>query len=160
ASAGVNNAIHVFETANGAEVRPIPGHDAPVNAVGLARDGAHLITSSMTGRIQGWNAKTGARGRSWIVPPEKDFVLATAPAAQTVVTGGDGLRFWDSQTGKEKMQLPGKPGESPVSLLYSPDGARLAVGRHDGSVEVWDIGQKKVIHQLKHEGPAYALAFT
>ncbi|HWY88545.1 MAG TPA: WD40 repeat domain-containing protein, partial [Gemmataceae bacterium] len=74
--------------------------------------------------------------------------------------GIDAIRFWDPRTARETMQLPANPGDPVLCMAYSPEGNMLAVGRRQGSVELWDVGQKQLAQDFRYAGPAYALAFT
>jgi WD40 repeat protein len=165
ASAGVNNAIRLFETASGKEVRPGPGHAAGISSIALSADGKLLASASAPGVIHLWNTATGQDIRHWSCPPTppgSDVVLAFSPDSQTVVSanGSDAIRFWQAQSGEEKMQLPGNAGDPALSVLYAPDGTKLILGRRQGTVELWDLADKKVVQQFKYNGPAYALAVT
>jgi WD40 repeat protein len=162
ASAGVNNAVRLFDVASGREVRPGPGHAAGITSIALSPDGKFLISASVAGAIHLWDAKSGADIRHWLSPTAGEMVLAFAPDSQTVVSanGNDAIRFWNSHTGQEKMQLPANPTDPVLSLAYAPDGGHLAVGRRLGTVELWDLGEKKLIHQFQYPGAAYAMTFA
>jgi WD40 repeat protein len=162
ACAGISNTLRIFDAASGKEVRPGPGHAAGVASIALSTDGKWLVSGSITGHIRLWDAKTGQDVRQWSCAGAGDLVLAFAPDSQTVVSanGMDAIRFWDPQTAREKMQLPANAGDPVLCLTYSPDGGKLAVGRRLGTVEIWDLGEKRIVQQFKYAGPVYALAFT
>ena len=58
------------------------------------------------------------------------------------------VRIWDAATGQEIRTLPGR--KFPFSsLVFSPDGLRLASGYSDGGVQVWDAATGQEVGTLK-----------
>lgn len=73
--------------------------------------------------------------------------LAYSPDGRTLAgTVSEGFRVWDVATGRElfhgalKNDLPGYP--FATSLIFLPDGDRLATGLFDGTILLWDLEQK------------------
>ncbi|MDB5351512.1 MAG: hypothetical protein JWN86_2759 [Planctomycetota bacterium] len=73
------------------------------------------------------------------------------------------LPIWDTATGKIAQQLPGHPapisdrlgasGRAAHSLVWSPDGRRLASLRgNDGDVRIWDLKSGKVLTSFQFGG--------
>jgi WD40 repeat protein len=72
------------------------------------------------------------------------FVLALAPAANTLATSGDprGLRVWDVRSGKILRSF----GDDVFcSAAFSPDGAFLATGDFDNRVTLWDAHRGEAV---------------
>ena len=56
--------------------------------------------------------------------------------------------------------LEQRPGGKVLSLAFSPDGTRLAAGRQDASVTVWDLASGRVLaHHADQDGPVQFLSF-
>jgi WD40 repeat protein len=76
----------------------------------------------------------------------KSFVydVAFSRDGLTVATGGEvinGIKFWDSATGKLKGRII--PKKTVVGLSYNPDGKTLASGQSgEAPVRIWDIGKQ------------------
>jgi WD40 repeat protein len=78
-----------------------------------------------------------------------------------VVTALDAsAAVYEVTTGKEVAVLKGQPNS--YSLAVSRDGKWLATGSSDGSVCVWDLPRRKLLHKLTggHSDYVYFLAFS
>jgi len=74
------------------------------------------------------------------------------------------LTLWDVDHDRELDRLPGPAGSADASAVeFSPDGMALAVGRDDGSIEVWDLASHRLRSTLRDRSanyPPFALAFA
>jgi serine/threonine protein kinase/WD40 repeat protein len=102
-------------------------------------DGGRLVFVSPEGKLALWDWETNTLARQTdeqavhlAVGPGGRWVATTTPSRATVV--------YDLQAGAETLALPEEAGDV-WSLAWSPDGTRLAVGRSDGGVAVWDVEQ-------------------
>jgi WD40 repeat protein len=65
--------------------------------------------------------------------------LAFHPLKAILATARHDLRFFDLQSGKRIDLLPGGPTNEVQSVVFSPDGNRLALGMENGRVSIWDF---------------------
>ena len=81
------------------------------------------------------------------------YALAFNPDGMTLASCGRfAVRLWDLATGRHLLDV--EAGNFLISLAYSPDGRRLAVGRkaafgNDGGVDVWELEDGRGIRTLR-----------
>jgi tetratricopeptide (TPR) repeat protein len=77
------------------------------------------------------------------------------------MAGGDGtVRLWDVANRKELAAFLG-PTNGVKSVVFSPDGGRLAVAGGDGTVRLWDVANRKELATLRgHTGWVESVAFS
>jgi WD40 repeat protein len=76
--------------------------------------------------------------------------VAFSPDGKLLATGGryDGVRLFDSVSGKLFRFLPAKGGQGVFHLAFAPDGKTLASGGFDGALELWDVAAAKKSREL------------
>jgi WD40 repeat protein len=79
------------------------------------------------------------------------FGSALSPDGKRLATAaGRSVLLWDTAAGKavRRFDTPGPRG-TPMTLAFSPDGTRLAVGGgYSGELLVWDVGTGKEVHRV------------
>jgi WD40 repeat protein/DNA-binding SARP family transcriptional activator len=128
-----------------------------VNALAFSPDGRRLVTGSLGGNVDVWEARTGRQLDSLSGNLGQVLDLAFSPDGNRVATSStDGtVRLWDPRTGQQILTLArGVAGEVGAKskfcfrrnrsaylgvggkLAFSPDGTRLAYSAADGTVRV------------------------
>ena len=85
--------------------------------------------------------------------PSEVCSVVYSPDGKLLATGGrwDGVRLWDSTTGKALRFLPTVGGQGTFYLAFSPDSKTLVSCGTDGALEVWDVAVGKKSRQLGGE---------
>jgi WD40 repeat protein len=131
-----DSSLRIFQTTNGAEVRP-PA-TGPVTAFAVSRDGRHLAYSNARGAVilletHGWTEVRRLEGHQ-----AGASSIAFHPVTRYLAsTGRDGaVRIWDTDSGKTIHTLDVKP-ETDSRLVFGADGGTLVVSSADGVVRVY-----------------------
>jgi WD40 repeat protein len=136
-TASEDHTAKVWDATSGKKIVEMK-HDASIRSVSFTSDGRHLLSVSDDGVARVWDAETGAtlaevRGdsvRSATFSSDGRRVVMTCCDSQTA-------RVWDALTGKTLTEV--KFDTIVTSVVFSPDGRRLAVASSDGIVRVLDI---------------------
>jgi WD40 repeat protein len=148
ATGGQDEAVHVWDAAEGKELRTLPGQGGWVNDVCFSPDGRKLAASSPK-RLRVWD---DAGGKLLIDAAGEGGTPAFAPDGRTLAVGRGGtVRLWDVETGRPLRDLK-MPGGGPAfslgfSLAFSPEGRRLACSR-DSTIVLWDLNTGKPLHDF------------
>jgi WD40 repeat protein len=78
-------------------------------------------------------------------------VLAFSPDGKILAAGSRVVSLWSAADGKELATLKGT-GERISSLAWTSDSKTLVSGSYDGSINIWDIEQKKEKASFKFKG--------
>jgi WD40 repeat protein len=167
ASAHVDGVVHLWDMAKGEEVPVRLRHDESVGTLAFSPDGAKLATGSLDAALRLWDVRAALRGeprRELIRQPSGVTALAWAGGGEWLLTGHANrvLRlidpFRDPSRGRLLATLRGPEGL--VNLLVpSPDGQHVAVGSHDRTVRLYDLGSREQVAALDLRRPATSMCF-
>ena len=144
ASGGSDRTIKIWDVARPQPALVLRGHRGPVARLAFLPDGRRLVTAStplgdddrVHAEIWLWDARTGARLRTFDCPPGLVFDIAIGPTGRRLAAGIDHrIKLWEVETGEEVRTIAvipdGPPGGSSLrnsvrGLAFFPDGSRLA----------------------------------
>ncbi len=170
--------IKLWDTANGRELLGLPAHATPVWGLAFSPDGRQLASfgrgvaptgSVLPCEVKVWDAAGGKQllcipGNEAAAVPTASIAVAFSPAAaeprrRLAFADGPTIRVCDAATGKDLFRL-GKHPYLVNSVVYSPDGRRLASSSNDGVVKVWDADTGRETLAFQQVGGVVGLAFS
>ena len=140
-----NRSVCLWDLASGREV-PFLGPPLIFGWCNLAfyPDSDHLTFSAAGGKVETWDTRTVQRVSSF---GQSSHVAASRDARW--LTTGD---LWGSPAGSRVFSLPNERRQI-WAVALSPDGERVAVGRADGGLVIWNVA--KIQAQLAPLGLAW-----
>lgn len=124
------------------------GHDGRVKSIDFSPDGKWLVAADVTGHVRLWNLTCP-------VPRLTAVLECQSNDVQTVIFSHDSvtvasldsatIRLWrldelgNVQATSDLSSMSSYDDDLGSSIAFSPCGRRLAVGRTDGLIELWDL---------------------
>ena len=137
ASGSRDQTIRLWNPNNGKLKSTLTGHTGDISRMMFSPDGRTLVSGSRDDTVRLWNPNTGQQKRTltnragWTKP-----VVFSSDGA-TLLIGGHGIYIWDIQT--DQYKKPFSPDITDFfSVVFSPDGQRIASGSADNKVRLWE----------------------
>lgn len=132
------------------------GHAKAVPAIAFSADGRWIASGSGDHTVSLWDARTGARIRTFTGHAGEVCCVAFSPDGRRVATGSDDhlVSVWEVDTGAELDRVSH---DSPVrAVAFMSNGRHICSVSRDCVVEVWDSGLGE--EELRSGGQAQACA--
>ena len=149
ASGSGDRTVKVWDAAEGRRLYTLSDALDTVYALGFDPSGRRLAAAGADKMLRAWDltAEGGTLAFATIAHEEAIVALTFTPDGRQILTAGADrvVKVWDVDTRAERRVL-GEQSDWPMALAVSRDGARVAVGRFDGSVSVYDLasGRREV----------------
>jgi RNA polymerase sigma factor (sigma-70 family) len=150
--------LALWDATTGASLVERPGHRGAVLAVAFTPDRKALVSVDVTGTVLVSDAANGKELKQHaLVPlPHSAFFAALSPdgalvAAET--SQADGLRLWDTATGKLVHHFAGTYTGSTGAVAFAPDAKTLALLNADQSISLFDLATFKEVRKLNKPDP-------
>jgi WD40 repeat protein len=159
----VDGTLVEWDPTTGERLRTLRAHLGPVwnvsFGVGFSADGERLAGLGKDGVVRVWETDSG---REVVSIPAGSAVPTTtflSPDGQRVaVAGFNGLRLLEVES-KKPVAAWSVSFHGASYLAFSADGQLLAAAFWDGTVRVWEIKSKKLLHTFRHRDRVACVAF-
>jgi hypothetical protein len=147
ASGAADRAVKVWEVVSGRRLYTLSEPTDWIYALAWSRDGKYLAGAGVDKSIRVWEASAagGKLVHSTFAHDAAISRLVYAADSRTLYSLSEdrSVKAWDAAQMVERQHFEKLP-ETPLALAVSADGKRLAVGRYDGVVNLFDpsSGQK------------------
>lgn len=157
-----------WDLVDAAEVGRLSGHEDALWDVTFTPDGQQALSSSgavspnvavQDASIRLWDLETGAQTQFAALPVDAIMQVAVSPDGETALVGTNEpfIRIWDLpheravRPWQETGRLEGHAG--PVTgLEFTPDGTRALSVSVDGTLILWDVSARRIIHRFDGHG--------
>jgi len=152
ASGSHDASVRLWDVAGRSSVATLTGHTSTVHAVAFSPDGTTLASSSYDRTIRLWDVSSARTIAVLKGHTSSAMSVAFSPDGRMLASGGASasagfgkdypddhtVRLWDVARRTNVATLTGHTG-TVRSVVFSPDGTKLASGSHDGTVRLWQI---------------------
>lgn len=163
ASGGDDNAVILWNVADGSEHKAFIEHSKAVTSVAFSPDGKLLASTSLDGYVRLWHVssegrRTSLRHSGWVES------VAFSPDGKILVSGGGdqegSLTLWDVPQKRDIVTFSGHEGLV-ESVAFSPDGRGLASAARDNTIKLWDVAGQRMRKTLSgHSSVVHAVTFS
>ncbi|MCF7975157.1 MAG: protein kinase [Phycisphaerae bacterium] len=137
-SGSVTGTLKIWDSDNGKDLITYKGHTDSVTHAEFSPDGERIVSSSLDGTIRIWNAMDDPG--VLILPYDKVVTaMGFSPNNRWLAVGywPTDVKIWDA-VDRKLVQTLSSHGVGILSVVFSPDGTRIATSSEDGAIKIWD----------------------
>lgn len=150
ASSAADKTVRLWDVASGELMKSLEGHTHHVLGVDWHAHGQTVATASADQTVKVWNVETGGQRRTiGGIPKEVTSIRYLGDSPQFAVACADGqVRLYNGDDGKLVRAM-----NVAEDFLYvvdvTADGKRLVAGGQTGVVQVWDVADGQMKHEIR-----------
>lgn len=160
-SAGMDQAVRVWDLAQRQGALVLTGHQAQVTGVAVARDGRSAVSGSWDRTVRVWDLVSGRARRTFEGHEEYVTGVALSPDGSRAASGSwdQTVRLWRLGAGAPVVLAAHASNVSAVA--FGPDGRFLVSASWDGTVRAWDVESGQAVCLFEgHEGNVTTVAVS
>jgi len=136
-SAGSDGKVRIWQ-AQRSLVQQLEGYTHALRTLAFSPDGHWLVAAGLDSRVFVWNAQ-GELAGVYTNHGDGAYAAAFSPDGHVATTGVERMvHVWDPASRVKTWSQPLAPAGDAYWLVYSPDGKRLYVASHTGTIIVFD----------------------
>lgn len=160
--------IQLWDVTTGKRQRTLTGHAVWIKRVAFSPDGNTLASWSSHDEttIRLWDVGTGKHKLTLTGHIRLVESVAFSPDGKTLVSGGldSTVHLWDAVTGKNIRTFTDEhltnqqmaQSSDVMTVSFSVDGSRLASGRRDGLIQLWNVATGQLLQTFRGHVDAIA----
>ena len=173
-SDGIGN-IRIWDVETGKEIRKLEGYKGGCISAVFSPDGKKVVAAQ--GRVDDptvliWNADSGkvlqkfeGQGHRCVTSVAFSLdgkkIITTDESAEPFARGGEIVRIWDVESGKELYRFEGEDWDGIFTAVFFPDGKKILVTGSNGIARICDAESGKELQKLaEHTGRVHTAAFS
>ncbi len=167
ATSSLDKTVKVWDAISGKEQFTLSGFPEDGISVKFSPDGTRLVATSYDNIAKIWDAASGKELLAFAIQDSKVYDVAFSPDGKRIATcSADGIvRVLEASSGKEFLAIPVEGVPLLLSIIYSPDGMRIAAAGGDTQhpiAVVLDAANGKVLlsGSFGHTNALDAIAFS
>ncbi|GEM_PF-2629261 len=159
-AAGCDKTAILWDVTTREVVRVFPRLGSWVTSVAFSPDGHHLATAGAGQPVALWDLREEAGHATVATTVARKPVIAFAADGRLAVSdAAEDVRIWNPRTGRLGPAHTAAP-SAVLSLVFSPDGRRLAAASGAGGVRVWEGPVARRKHVLTDPSAALSVALS
>ncbi|KAJ9077545.1 60S ribosomal subunit assembly or modification protein [Entomophthora muscae] len=147
-SGGGDDRAYIWDRSNGETLHKLEAHGDSVIAVGFSADGKLAASGGMDGKIQVFNASTGALVICLEGPDEVTW-LQWHPKGPVLLVGAADSSIWMFQLPSGQVMNVFSGHSAAVTCgAFTPDGKHIVTGSEDATLILWDPKSARALWRL------------
>jgi WD40 repeat protein len=160
ATADSDGMVRISQVQGGDVLHSLKADSGAVRSISWSRDGAQLATGGDDQVVKLWNAGSGTLVRLITERSGPIKALALSPDGKWLAACSDVLNIWSLPSLQKMKNGSLGEGKGSISLAWSRDGKRLAIGDIYRTTYIVDIDSGKLLHRLAGDDWVRSIAWS